>query len=85
MSRLPRQCGPLQWRAGAGAAPLRGSMVPKMIQRICQEASQHISTVTFGKCKVVRMAVNLKVRLASSMHTVILTSTALQHAYSDTH
>jgi hypothetical protein len=42
-------------------APVRGSILPSQVQRLCSSLVNHVAEVSFQKHKIKRMAVNLKV------------------------
>ncbi|KAJ8607179.1 hypothetical protein CTAYLR_007334, partial [Chrysophaeum taylorii] len=43
------------------AAPLRGSMLPNLIQKMCETMEAHVAEVSFRKNRIVRLVANLKV------------------------
>ena len=49
------------------AAPLRGSVLPSQIQRICENVVSHVAEVSFQKHRITRLVLNLKVRSSGGL------------------
>ena len=45
----------------SAAAPIRGSILPGMVQKVCESMVEHVAEVTFQKHRIARIVLNFKV------------------------